>query len=136
MFAADGRHSQLGLAPGQQPLLSIEMAEALGQVSLGLCASEGPGALPITVPTPAGTAAGSNGIMLLCPVGCNSPTAARPLLLALHGPAPAPYGATNGGKGSRREGPTGQGPGGLDTQRQREQLLLITRRLGELLNAP
>ncbi|MFU8886236.1 MAG: hypothetical protein ACNA8O_12365 [Cyanobacteriota bacterium] len=116
VLAADGRSGQLALTPGQQPLLGIEMAEALGHVALGLCASEGPGSLPITVPTPAG----SDGVLLLCPVGCSGRPSARALLLGLHDP-PA----------NRLQGRQARGHG---PDRQQEQLLLIARRLGQLLD--
>ncbi len=116
VLAADGRHGQLALTPGQQPLLGIEMAEALGHVALGLCATEEPGALRITVPTPAG----SDGMLLLCPVGCSGGPSTRALLLGLHDP---PANHQQGGKAR------GHGP-----ERQQEQLLLIARRLGQLLD--
>jgi len=116
VLAADGRSGQLGLSPGQQPLLGLEMAEALGHAALGLCAREGPGALPITVRSPAS----GDGVLLLCPVGCNERPSARALLLGLHDPT-----ANHQQGGEVR----GQGP-----DRQQEQLLLIARRLGELLD--
>ena len=115
VLAADGRSGQLALTPGQQPLLGIEMAEALGHVALGLCATEGPGALPITVPTPAG----SDGVLLLCPVGCSGRPSARALLLGLHDPP-----ANQQGRETLGHGP----------DRQQEQLLLIARRVGQLLD--
>lgn len=116
VLTADGRSGQLGFSPGQQPLLGLEMAEALGHVSLGLCASEGPGALPITERTPAG----NDGVLLLCPVGCSGRPSARALLLGLH----------DSPSNSQQEGEArGDGP-----YRQQEQLLLIARRLGELLD--
>ena len=118
VLAADGRSGQLGLSPGQQPLLGLEMAEALGHVALGLCASEGPGALPIIVRTPAG----SDGVLLLCPVGCDGRLLSRALLLGLHDP-PSNH---SQGDGARGDGPA----------RQQEQLLLIARRLAELLDGP
>ena len=110
VLAADGRYGQLALTRGQQPLLGIEMAEALGHVALGLCATEGTGSLPITVPTPAG----SDGVLLLCPVGCSSAGRSQGLLLALYD----------------QERP--ESPGGLH-QRQQKQLQLISQRLGQLL---
>ena len=116
VLAADGRSGQLALTPGQQPLLGIEMAEALGHVALGLCATEGPGSLPITVPT----SAGSDGVLLLCPVGCSGRPLTRALLLGLHDPP------TNR---LQRSEARGYGP-----DRQQEQLLLIARRLGQLLD--
>jgi len=117
VLAADGRSSQLGMAPGQQPLLGVDMAEALGHVALGLCASEAPAALPITVRTPSG----SEGVMLLCPVGCSGRSSSRALLLGLHDPPSA----------SQKPSNPGQQPSG-----QQAQLLLIAQRLGELLSNP
>ena len=49
VLAADGRHGQLALTPGQQPLLGVEIADALGHAALGLCASDAPSALPLAV---------------------------------------------------------------------------------------
>jgi len=119
VLAADGRSSQLGMTPGQQPLLGVEMAEALGHVALGLCATESPQALPIGS-TPVAGAAADAGVALLCPVGCSSQTPGRALLLGIYGQA----------------GPDPQ-PGStkaLPPEQQQEQLLLIARRLGELLD--
>ena len=110
VLAADGRHGQLGLTPGQQPLLGVEMAEALGHAALGLCASDHAGALPLAVRSPAG----SNGVILLCPVGCSSAGRSRGLLLALF-------------DHQRPEHPAAL------QQRQQKQLQLISQRLGQLL---
>lgn len=110
VLAADGRHGQLALTPGQQPLLGIEMAEALGHAALGLCASDEAGALPMAVRSPAG----SNGVILVCPVGCSSAGRGQGLLLALYD-AGAPE------------------AGGDQQQRQQKQLQLISQRLGQLL---
>jgi hypothetical protein len=118
VLAADGRSSQLGMTPGQQPLLGVEMAEALGHVALGLCASESLQAIPIGNTSVAGASADA-GMALLCPVGCSSQTPGRALLLGIYGqagPAPRP--------GNTRA---------LQPEQNQEQLLLIARRLGELL---
>ncbi len=110
VLAADGRHGQRALTPGQQPLLGVEMAEALGHAALGLCASDKSGALPMAVRSPAG----SNGVILVCPVGCSSAGRSQGLLLALYDhQQPEP-------------------PDGLH-QRQEKQLQLISQRLGQLL---
>jgi hypothetical protein len=118
VLAADGRSSQLGMTPGQQPLLGVEMAEALGHVALGLCATESPQALPIGSTPVAGAA--DAGVALLCPVGCSSSqTPGRALLLGIYGqagPAPRP-----------------ESTRGLQQEQHQERLLLIARRLGELL---
>ena len=110
VLAADGRHGQLALTPGQQPLLGVEMAEALGHAALGLCASDASAALPLAVRSPAG----SNGVILVCPVGCRSAGRSQGLLLALYD-AGAPE------------------AGGDQQQRQQKQLQLISQRLGQLL---
>ncbi|MCS5697494.1 hypothetical protein NZK32_00325 [Cyanobium sp. FGCU-52] len=111
VLAADGRHGQLALTPGQQPLLGVDMAEALGHAALGLCASDAPAALPLAVRS---NAAGS-GLMLLCPVGCSSGDRSDGLLLALYDTGAA---------------------GSIQQQRQQKQLQLIAKRMGELLNRP
>ncbi len=112
VLAADGRHGQLALTPGQQPLLGVEIAEALGHVALGLCASEEPGDLPVPVRSQAG-GLGDAELAFLCPVGCSS-TNTRALLLGL-------YETQTPVAGSQTQ------------QRQQEQLLLLARRLGDLL---
>ncbi len=110
VLAADGRHGPLGLTPGLQPLLGVEMADVLGRAALGLCASESSAALLIS-------AGSGKSAALLCPVGCRSGARSNGLLLALHEQHPAPI-ATAG------------------WQHQQEQLQLIAARLGELLNGP
>ncbi|MEA5414521.1 hypothetical protein [Synechococcus sp. BA-132 BA5] len=119
VLAADGRHGQLALTPGQQPLLGVEMAEALGHVALGLCSSESLQALLIGS-TPVPGASADAGVALLCPVGCSSQTPDRALLLGIYGqtgPVPRPRSARS-----------------FRPEPQQEQLLLIARRLGELLD--
>lgn len=113
VLAAEGRHGQLGLSPGQQPLLGIEMAEALGHIALGLCIHERPEALPFT----ARASGGGSALALLCPVGCSGLEAGHGLLLGIYVEA-------------RSESPA------HSLQRQQKQLQLIARRLGELLAGP
>ena len=110
VLAADGRHGQLALTPGQQPLLGVEMAEALGHAALGICASDESSALPMAVRSPAG----SNGVILVCPVGCSSAGRGQGLLLALYDQ-------------ERPESSVGL------HERQQKQLQLISQRLGQLL---
>jgi len=86
------------------------MAEALGHAALGLCASDESGALPLAVRSPAG----SNGVILVCPVGCSGAGRSQGLLLALY---------------DHQRPDT---PGGLH-ERQQKQLQLISQRLGQLL---
>jgi len=110
VLAADGRHGQLALTPGQQPLLGVEIADALGHAALGLCASDAPSALPLAVRTvPTG-----KGMLLLCPVGCSTTGRTQGLLLALYDTG-APE------------------SGGEQQLRQQKQLQLISQRLGQLL---
>jgi len=113
VLAADGRHGQLALTPGQQPLLGVGMARALGHASLGLCASDEPAALPMRVHSPADR----DGEMLLCPVGCSRGERREGLLLAL-------YDADAAANGSDQR------------LRRQTQLQLIARRLGDVLSGP
>jgi hypothetical protein len=110
VLAADGRHGQLALTPGQQPLLGVEIADALGHAALGLCASDAPSALPLAVRS----VTTGKGMLLLCPVGCSTTGRTQGLLLALYD-----------------TGPTESG--GEQQLRQQKQLQLISQRLGQLL---
>jgi hypothetical protein len=110
VLAADGRHGQLALTPGQQPLLGVEIADALGHAALGLCASDAPSALPLAVRS----VTTGKGRLLLCPVGCSTTGRTQGLLLALYD-----------------TGPTESG--GEQQIRQQKQLQLISQRLGQLL---
>jgi hypothetical protein len=113
VLAADGRHGQLALTPGQQPLLGVTMAGALGHASLGLCASDEPAALPMRVHS----SADRDGEMLLCPVGCSRGERREGLLLALYD--------------------TDAAANGSDQRLRRQtQLQLIARRLGDVLSEP
>ena len=122
VLAADGRSSQLGLAPGQQLLLGVEMAEALGRVAMGLCASGTAEQLPLRSTAASrgdpGQDAGSDGekaVVLLCPVGCG-PGAGPGLLLGVYETSAA----------------NSASPEHINLRRQ-ELLLLLARRLGDLL---
>lgn len=124
VLVAAGRLNQQGLAAEQELLLGVEMAGALGQLALGLCASEQPEALPLT-PDPAGSINSKATAALLCPVGCGTRTRQRALLLSLHDQRPER--ALSAAKAAEPE----------RQQRQRQQeLLLLARRLGELLAVP
>lgn len=110
VLAADGRHGQLALTPGQQPLLGVEIADALGHAALGLCASDASSALPLAVRS----VTTGKGRLLLCPVGCSTTGRTQGLLLALYD--------------------TGASESGGEQQlRQQKQLQLISQRLGQLL---
>jgi hypothetical protein len=110
VLAADGRHGQLALTPGQQPLLGVEIADALGHAALGLCASDATSALPLTVRS----VTTGKGRLLLCPVGCGTTGRTQGLLLALYDIGPPES-------------------GGEQQLRQQKQLQLISQRLGQLL---
>ena len=121
VLAAAGRLSQQGLSADQELLLGVEMASALGHLALGLCASEQPEALPLH-PDPDASAGTRATLALLCPVGCGNRTSQRALLLSLYDERQSPAQTAGHTGGSER-----------DQWRRQEQLLLIARRLGELL---
>jgi len=121
VLAAAGRLSQQGLAADQELLLGVEMAGALGHLALGLCASEQPEALPLN-PDPDASAGSRSTVALLCPVGCGNRSGQRALLLSLYDERQRP--AERAGESDASE---------KEQWRRQEELLLIARRLGELL---
>jgi hypothetical protein len=124
VLAAEGRTPQLPLQPGQQALVSVAMAKVLGHAALGLCESERPLALNLDESElPPGTT------VMMCPIGCTARAQPTGLLVALYDrprtaglsePVPA------GNALAARE---------LLQRQQREQLMLLSRRLGQLLEA-
>jgi hypothetical protein len=126
VLAAAGRLSQQGLSADQELLLGVEMASALGHLALGLCASEQPEALPLH-PDPDASAGTRATLALLCPVGCGNRSGQRALLLSLYDERPSLL--------PRETRPAPGHPAERDQEpwRRQEQLLLIARRLGELL---
>jgi len=119
-----GRAGQLELSADQPLLLGVEMAAALGHLALGLCASEQPEALPL--PQDSGASAGASraataSAALLCPVGCGTTSRQRALLLSLYDQRPS------------LPAPNGESGDGERQLRRQQALLLIARRLGELL---
>ena len=121
VLAAAGRLSQLGLSVDQELLLGVEMASALGHLALGLCASEQPEALPLH-PDPDASTSDKATLALLCPVGCGNRTSQRALLLSLYDERQSPAQTASHTGASEKE-----------QWRRQEELLLIARRLGELL---
>ncbi|MCS5705034.1 hypothetical protein NZK27_02400 [Synechococcus sp. FGCU-3] len=119
VLAADGRDGQLALTPGQQRLLDVEFAEALGHAALGLCASDAASALPLAVRS----VSTSGGMLLLCPVRCSATGRSQGLLLALHDAAAPLAGSPQQQQGQQQE----------QQERQQKQLQLIAQRLGDLL---
>jgi hypothetical protein len=126
VLAAHGRHEQLGLVPGNQTVVGVAMARVLGHVALGLCESEQPEALPIPQALPPGSD------LLICPIGCTTSGgpakgASGGLLLAVF---ERPSAAALSAQGASD---TGASTAERLHRRQREQLMLIARHLGELL---
>ena len=113
-----GRLNQQGLAAEQELLLGVEMAGALGHLALGLCASEQPEALPLT-PDPASSPSSKATAALLCPVGCGTRSRQRALLLSLYD--------------NRAERMPSAAEAAEPERMRQEELLLLARRLGELL---
>ncbi len=126
VLAAAGRLSQQGLSADQELLLGVEMASSLGHLALGLCASEQPEALPLH-PDPDASAGSRATFALLCPVGCGNRSGQRALLLSLYDERPALL------HQEARPGPGHRAESDREHWRRQEQLLLIARRLGELL---
>jgi hypothetical protein len=124
VLTAEGRTPQLPLQPGQQALVSVAMAKVLGHAALGLCESERPLALNFDeTQLPRGTT------LMICPIGCTARAQPTGLLVALYDrpstavlTAPVP---ANNALAARE----------LLHRQQREQLMLLSRRLGQLLEA-
>jgi len=123
VLAAEGRNPQLPLQPGQEALVNVAMAKVLGHAALGLCESERPLALNLDeAELPKGAT------LMICPIGCTAKARPTGLLVALYDrpsstaviPDPVPAGNAL----AARE---------LLQRRQREQLMLLARRLGQLL---
>jgi len=125
VLAAEGRTPQPPLQPGQPAVVSVAMAGALGHAVLGQCESERPLALNLDESElPRGTT------LMICPIGCHvraqQPTGLlialydRPTTAAALQPQPAAS--------------TPAAAGELLQRHQREQLLLLSRRLGQLLD--
>jgi hypothetical protein len=122
VLAAEGRTPQLPLQPGQEALVNVAMAKVLGHAALGLCESERPLALNLDeAELPRGTT------LMICPIGCTAKARPTGLLVALYD---RPRGAVltdpipAGNALAARE---------LLQRQQREQLMLLSRRLGQLL---
>jgi len=116
VLAAEGRTPQLPLQPGQEALVNVAMAKVLGHAALGLCESERPLALNLNeAELPKGAT------LMICPIGCTAKARPTGLLVALYD---RPSSAALPEPLAARE---------LLQRRQREQLMLLARRLGQLL---
>jgi hypothetical protein len=114
VLAAQGRSDRIGLHHGVEATPSLGMAELLGYSAMGLCQDGRPTELH---PSPVALSPGSR--LMVCPLGCTSLQASDVLLFALY------------------ENPSGVSSSPADLERlrrvQREQLFLLARRLGGLL---
>ena len=122
VLAAEGRTPQLPLQPGQEALVNVAMAKVLGHAALGLCESERPLDLNLDeAELPKGAT------LMICPIGCTAKAQPTGLLVALydrHSTASLSEPLPAGNALAARE---------LLQRRQREQLMLLARRLGQLL---
>jgi hypothetical protein len=122
VLAAEGRTPQLPLQPGQEALVSVAMAKVLGHAALGLCESERPLALNLDEAVlPKGAT------LMICPIGCTAKARPTGLLVALYdhpSTAALPESLPAGNALAASE---------LLQRRQREQLMLLASRLGQLL---
>ncbi|MFM7285968.1 MAG: hypothetical protein ACKO02_03930 [Cyanobium sp.] len=113
VLAVQGRSLQQPLEAGDELLVGVALAKVLGHVALGLCESERPAALGLEeAQLPAGAA------VMVCPIGCVVSSAGQGLLVAIQAPA------------------AGQAPGAQAEQRlrrQREQLMVLARRLATVM---
>jgi hypothetical protein len=108
VLAAEGRTPQLPLEPGDDVLLRVAMARVLGHVALGLCDGERPSALGLDAgQLPAGST------VMVCPIGCAVSSTGQGVLVGVYGVVQAPE--------EQR------------ARRQREQLMVIARRLAGVM---
>jgi hypothetical protein len=114
VLAAEGRTPQLPLEPGDDLLLRVAMARVLGHVALGLCDGERPVALGIDASE---LLAGAT--VMVCPIGCAVSSTGQGVLVGIYGPGVAP---------EKRPGPEEQ-----RARRQREQLMVLARRLAGVM---
>jgi hypothetical protein len=131
VLAAEGRSPQLPLEPGDDVLLRVAMARVMGHLALGLCDGERPAALGLdTGQLPAGST------VMVCPIGCAVSSTGQGVLVGVYGAPPA--GSTNAvAKGSPAEAAmvpaSGPGPEEQRARRQREQLMVLARRLAGVM---
>jgi hypothetical protein len=131
VLAAEGRTPQLPLEPGDDVLLRVAMARVMGHVALGLCDGERPAALGLDAgQLPAGST------VMVCPIGCAVSSTGQGVLVGVYGAPPA--GSTNAvakGPPSQAvlEQASGPGPEELRARRQREQLMVLARRLAGVM---
>ena len=117
VLAAEGRSPQLPLEPGDEVLLRVAMARVMGHVALGLCDGERPSALGLdAAQLPAGST------VMVCPIGCAVSSSGQGVLVGIYGAVVAPSAPK-----------AGLAPEEQRARRQREQLMVLARRLAGLM---
>jgi hypothetical protein len=130
VLAAQGRTPQLPLEPGDDVLLGVAMAPVMGHVALGLCDGERPAALGIDASElPAGAT------VMVCPIGCAVSSTGQGLLVGVYGPVAAPAKGPVQAPGKRpvKAPPSAPGAEEQRARRQREQLMVLARRLAVVM---
>ena len=126
VLAVQGRTLQHPLEPGHDTLMGVAMAKVMGHVALGLCESERPASLAIDeAQLPAGST------LMLCPIGCAITSAGQGVLVAIFQPVVVAQGPPARGARVALAGAAGQQEQRL--RRQREQLMVLARRLAGVL---
>jgi hypothetical protein len=116
VLAAQGRTPQLPLDSGDDILLGVAMAPVMGHVALGLCDGERPVALGLDASElPAGST------VMVCPIGCAVSSTGQGVLVGVYGAV-----ASSAPK-------AGLAPEEQRARRQREQLMVLARRLAGVM---
>ena len=111
---------------GHDTLMGVAMAKVMGHVALGLCESERPASLAIDeAQLPAGST------LMICPIGCAVTSAGQGVLVAIFEPVVVAQGPP--ARGSRVDLTGGAGQEEQRLRRQREQLMVLARRLAGVL---
>jgi hypothetical protein len=114
--------------------MGVAMAKVMGHVALGLCESERPASLAIDeAQLPAGST------LMICPIGCAVTSAGQGVLVAIFEPVVVAQGpparvvraALAGAAGQEAQTAVAQEEQRL--RRQREQLMVLARRLAGVL---
>jgi hypothetical protein len=106
--------------------MGVAMAKVMGHVALGLCESERPAFLAIDeVQLPAGST------LMICPIECAVISAGQRVLVAIFEPVVVAQGPPALGSRVALAGGAGQEEQRL--RRQREQLMVLARRLAVVL---
>jgi hypothetical protein len=100
------------------------MARVMGHVALGLCDGEGPAALGLdAAQLPAGST------VMVCPIGCAVSSTGQGVLVGVHGAVLAP----SAPKAAPLAPVPGAAPEEQRARRQREQLMVLARRLAGVM---